>query len=371
MQGEYTKVKADAPAPAYRLTVITVCRNALADLKPTVESVLRQKARGGISIEHVVVDGASTDGTPEWLAEQLAAGNIERCVSEPDRGIYDAMNKGINLARGRVLAFLNAGDTYTDEDISRCVAPILEGKAKSAVGSAHYIEPASAGCWEMHPDTVRAYLDIIGCHQAYFFDTAATRNLGGYDSRAFRSAADLELMNAFLRRYGMPHCDRTFVANFYMGGFSSNCWETQRHEFIEIHWRSWAQICERCRRDRRMAEAVCAVVARHCCILGMGLNCKRDNLSAEKAHLRQMIRTLPLPLSLFSRRLLLPLTYAAAFAPGLPLPCKARLLHACEYLCAATELPPSLLSHLAKRRLFLPHAIWHTILEKSRKIAHR
>ena len=368
----YTAVTKGAPEPEFQLTVVTVCRNALAELMPTVESVLAQKAKGSISIEHVVVDGASTDGTPEWLAEQLAAGNIERYVSEPDRGIYDAMNKGINLARGRVLTFMNAGDTYTDEDISCCVTPILEGKAKSAAGATLYIEPGAAGGWEMHPDTVRAYIDIIGCHQAYFFDTAATRDLGGYDSEAFRSAADLELMNSFLRRYGMPHCDHTFVANFYMGGFSSNCWETQRHEFIEIHWRSWEHICERCRQDRRLAEVLCAIVARHCCILGLGLKCRRNNISEEKEHLRQMVRTLPLPPSLYSRRLLLAVTYAVAFAPGLPHPCRVRLLHACEYLCATTKRPPSLfITHLAKERLFLPRAIWHSILNIIRKIARR
>ena len=366
----YTTVARNAPDPGFQLTVVTVCRNALADLKPTVESVLRQKAKGSISIEHVVVDGTSTDGTPEWLAEQLAAGNIERYVSEPDRGIYDAMNKGINLARGRVLTFMNAGDTYTDEDISCCVRPVLEGKAMSAVGSAYYIKPSTAECWKMCPITASAYIDIIGCHQAYFFDTAATRELGGYDSEAFISAADMELMNSFLRRYGMPHCDRTAVVNFYMGGFSANCWETHRHEFIEIHWRSWEQICERCRRDHRIAEVVCALVARHCCILGLELNCKRDNLSTEKEHLRQMIRTLPLPLSLLSRRLLLPLTYAVAFTPKLSPSCKARLLHACEYICATTQCPEGLLlSHSAKQRFFFPRAICHSIVTKCRKNA--
>lgn len=74
-------------------------------------------------------------GTPEWLAEQLAAGNIERYVSEPDRGIYDAMNKGINLARGEVLAWLNAGDWYEEtQDVAECVLPICRGEAQSVAG---------------------------------------------------------------------------------------------------------------------------------------------------------------------------------------------------------------------------------------------
>ena len=157
-----------------------------------------------------------------------------------------------------------------------------------------------------------------------------------------------------------------------MGGFSTNCWKTRRHEFIEIHWRSWDQIRERCRRDCSLAEVMCATVARHCCILGTGRNCKRDNLSEEKKHLRQMIRTLPLPLSLYPRRLLLAVTYAVAFAPGLPAPCRARLLHVLEYLCATTKHPPGLyIWFMAKERLPLPRAVWHSIIARCRKIAHR
>ena len=61
----FTTVVPSRTEPEYQLTVVTVCWNALAELKPTVESELRQKARGGISIERLVVNGASTDGTPE------------------------------------------------------------------------------------------------------------------------------------------------------------------------------------------------------------------------------------------------------------------------------------------------------------------
>src|SRR5205085_3904092 len=81
------------------ITVVTVCRNALALLRPTVESVLEQRTP---AVEYWIVDGASTDGTREYL-DTLAAHGV-RTISEPDRGIADAMNKGARLATGRWVA---------------------------------------------------------------------------------------------------------------------------------------------------------------------------------------------------------------------------------------------------------------------------
>ena len=79
------------PTHEIDLTIITVCRNARALLQLTLESVIEQKAKENLRIEHLIIDGASTDGTPEWLAELQAAGKIESYISEPDAGIYDAM----------------------------------------------------------------------------------------------------------------------------------------------------------------------------------------------------------------------------------------------------------------------------------------
>lgn len=87
MDTPYTTVNRQACEPKHHLTVITICRNALAGLKPMLESLLRQKAKGSGALEHVIVDGASADGTPECPAEQLAAGRIERYLTVPDRGI--------------------------------------------------------------------------------------------------------------------------------------------------------------------------------------------------------------------------------------------------------------------------------------------
>lgn len=92
------------------ISVVTVCRNVLDDLKKTVDSVARQTCD---DMEFLIVDGASTDGTVPYLDTLPPA---VRRISEPDRGIYDAMNKGVAIARGEYVIFMNAGDTFADSD---------------------------------------------------------------------------------------------------------------------------------------------------------------------------------------------------------------------------------------------------------------
>jgi len=109
----------DDPRP--RLTIVTVNRNMRDGLRRTIASVRGQTCPG---VEHLVVDGASTDGSPALLGEIAADGGapLLRWLSEPDGGIYDAMNKGVRLARGAWLLFLNAGDELAAPD---ALAPAL------------------------------------------------------------------------------------------------------------------------------------------------------------------------------------------------------------------------------------------------------
>lgn len=90
-----------------KITVITVCRNALEMLKPTMASVMEQTAN---DLEYIIIDGASTDGTVDFL--ETINDNRVKWISEPDNGIYDAMNKGVKLASGRMVIFMNAADRF-------------------------------------------------------------------------------------------------------------------------------------------------------------------------------------------------------------------------------------------------------------------
>lgn len=260
----YTIVAKTAPEPQFQLTVITVCWNALEDLKPTVESVLRQKAKNSISIEHVIVDGASTDGTPEWLAGQLAEGNVERYVSEPDCGIYDAMNKGINMARGQVLAFLNAGDIYRDDtSLAPCVLPICRGEVQCVAASAH-VAGTEKERPPFSPQYELMYVLTPCCHQAYFAAAALYRALGGYDAQTLRCAADTDLMYRAYWKTGMPEFVAENVVDFQTGGFSANCYDKFRDEFIELLWRNWPAVKDRCHRDRQYLRLIMATLCNHC-----------------------------------------------------------------------------------------------------------
>lgn len=94
------------------ITVITVTRNAKESLKRTVESVLAQTYP---NIQYIVIDGASTDGSDEYISQTISKPHL--WVSEPDRGIYDAMNKGIGLATGDYCIFMNAGDVFASSTV--------------------------------------------------------------------------------------------------------------------------------------------------------------------------------------------------------------------------------------------------------------
>lgn len=96
------------------VTVITVCYNAKEALKTTMRSVFAQRYD---ALEYVIVDGASTDGSVELIKQ--SANKVDHWVSEPDNGIYDAMNKGARQASGEWVMFLNAGDEFANEDVLR------------------------------------------------------------------------------------------------------------------------------------------------------------------------------------------------------------------------------------------------------------
>lgn len=99
------------------ISVITVCYNSADTLARALQSVAEQDWP---RVEHIVIDGASTDGTAA-IIERFRPG-LAQVLSEPDRGIYDAMNKGLDRASGDVICFLNADDQYTSKTVLSCVA---------------------------------------------------------------------------------------------------------------------------------------------------------------------------------------------------------------------------------------------------------
>lgn len=120
-----------------KVSVITVCYNAVAQIEETIRSVMVQDHA---DIEHIVIDGGSTDGTQEKVKRYAEC--IAHFVSEKDNGVYDAMNKGLRLATGEVVAFVNAGDMIaTRNTVGYMVRAFGERDADVIYGDALMVDP--------------------------------------------------------------------------------------------------------------------------------------------------------------------------------------------------------------------------------------
>lgn len=192
--------------PFVLLSVVTVVRND-STVVATIESILAQK---GVDLECLVIDGASTDST---LASLAPFKRRIRLLSEPDKGIYDAMHKGLRLAKGRVVGFLNAGDVFlgdrnlaavvrafvSDPDLGACFAGLeiadAQGKVKRWWPASPFQPGAFARGW-------------MPSHPTFYALRQSLLDLGGFDTR-YRLAADYDLMlrvleKAHLRSTALP-----------------------------------------------------------------------------------------------------------------------------------------------------------------------
>ena len=119
--------------PTPKFSIITVTYNAEKVLEDTIQSVISQTYH---HIEYIIVDGASKDGTLSIINRYRS--RIHTVVSEPDKGLYDAMNKGIALASGDYLCFLNAGDCFHDDDTLQQM--VHEGKQAEIKNDTLYVD---------------------------------------------------------------------------------------------------------------------------------------------------------------------------------------------------------------------------------------
>ncbi len=112
-----------------KISVVTVCYNAAVSIEQTMLSVLGQSYP---DIEYIVIDGGSTDGTVDIIKEY--ADRLAYWVSEPDKGIYDAMNKGIAAATGSYINFMNAGDTFASDSVLAEIVPQINPNSQIVYG---------------------------------------------------------------------------------------------------------------------------------------------------------------------------------------------------------------------------------------------
>lgn len=220
------------------ISVITPAYNAAATLPEALESV---RAQTVAPLEHVVVDGGSQDGTVELLR---AAGETVRWVSEPDRGLSHAMNKGIAMARGDVIGELNADDRYFPETIAlvteaferhpdaewvtgRC--PIIDGDGNEIRRPVTAYKNALLRRYSLPLYLTQNFVSA----PATFFRRDVLQELGGFDER-YRISVDYDLQLKFARRGDPVVLDRD-LACFRMveGTLSMSGFETQFREHAE------------------------------------------------------------------------------------------------------------------------------------------
>lgn len=172
-----------------QFTIITVAYNAAATIERTLRSVLRQEPAGGV--EYIIVDGGSTDGTLA-IVERYREG-IAEVVSEPDDGIYDAMNKGIARAKGAWIGLINSDDWYAEGTL-RAVASLADQHPEASVivgGMLRVAADLKTGQLAVPP--ARFSCLKPNNHPATFVRQSAYRRLGMFDTK-YHISADLDFI---------------------------------------------------------------------------------------------------------------------------------------------------------------------------------
>jgi len=212
----------------YKFTIITVCYNIVSTIKRTCESIINQTFQ---DFEWIVVDGGSTDGTVDILKEYTARINI--LISEPDKGIYNAMNKGIKLATGEYINFMNGGDEFYEKRTLEKVynkglkADIIYGDEQRINGDKTYIHKN----WEQLTKDILYYRHGIS-HQSTFTRTIILQKYN-FDENYIISADFDFFVKMFNKRYKFSKIP-IIVNNFYIGGISSQNKEICSKEYKKI-----------------------------------------------------------------------------------------------------------------------------------------
>jgi glycosyltransferase involved in cell wall biosynthesis len=184
-----------------KVSIITVALNAADTIEATMNSVLDQDYK---DVEYIVIDGGSTDGTLDIINSYRD--KIAKVISEPDNGIYEAMNKGIKSSTGDIIATLNSDDVYTDQTIVGKVVEFMQSNSLDAVyGDLVYIDQNNAGrvtrFWKAGKYKKGAFSYGWVLPHPTFFCRKIIFERFGYFNDKLQVAADFELMLRFVEKH--------------------------------------------------------------------------------------------------------------------------------------------------------------------------
>ena len=211
-----------------KISVITVSYNSAKTIEDTLDCVLSQSHR---DIEYIIVDGDSKDGTQDIIKKYEHG--ISKVISEPDYGIYDAMNKGIRAATGDVIGFLNADDAYVSDQVLEKVAKAFEeNDTDSVYGDLCYVSEEDTSkvlrFWKAGQCSKSSFLNgWMPPHPTFFVKRSVLEKYGVFDP-TFRFAGDYELILRLLYKHHIsthyiPYC----MVKMRIGG-AGNRWVENR-----------------------------------------------------------------------------------------------------------------------------------------------
>ncbi|GAB6392004.1 MAG: glycosyltransferase family 2 protein [Treponematales bacterium] len=196
------------------VTVVTVVRNGGATLEETILSVVNQTYR---NVEYIVVDGASTDGTLDIIRKY--EDRIDYWVSEPDRGIYDAMNKGIGLATGEWIVMLNSDDYFEQDACQTIITAILKEKHPVYYAIARVID-STGNTLYLQASTVNYISKQSIAHQTAFVSRKIYQS--ERYSLKYHSASDYDFFSR-LAKMGISFCFiEKVIVNYRLNGVSDS-----------------------------------------------------------------------------------------------------------------------------------------------------
>ena len=224
--------------PTPKFSVITVCYNAEATIEDTIQSVISQTYH---HVEYIIVDGASKDRTMDIVNRYRE--HIAIVVSERDKGLYDAMNKGISLATGDYLCFLNAGDSFHEDDTLQQMVhsihtpqlpDVLYGETELVDHEGHFLRMRRLSAPEVL--TWKSFRQgMLVCHQAFF----PRRDLVmPYDLR-YRFSADFDWCIKIMKKSKVLHNTHLTLIDYLAEGMTTRNHKASLKERFRIMTRHY------------------------------------------------------------------------------------------------------------------------------------
>lgn len=219
-----------------RVTIITAVYNSASTLQATIECV---RSQGYPDIEHIIIDGNSSDGSKK-IAMSYINRNC-RVISEEDRGYYDALNKGINLAEGDIIGILNADDVYPDKNLIKTIVNhfVDDAELDCVYGDLHYVDYKKGKQFVVTKwvggnfSQRKIKYGWMPPHPTVFLRRSVYETIGDFDLR-FRISSDYDyILRAFTAKNFKCKYMPNIMVHMLVGGLSNRSWRNIAIKMIE------------------------------------------------------------------------------------------------------------------------------------------